>query len=113
MSEEPKKIDIKGKGRAIEDLIPDIDDEEDDVDFQDLSSSGESDDSDDSMQEDYDDIHDEEPEDYSAIDPTNIMCSTRTRRKKIDFTKVLEEGQNEDDFEEEDEDYIPPQDKTM
>lgn len=41
------------------------------------------------------------------------MCSTRTRRKKIDFTKVLEEGQNEDDFEEEDEDYIPPQDKTM
>ncbi|EPY51804.1 histone chaperone Chz1 [Schizosaccharomyces cryophilus OY26] len=106
MPENNEKADIKGKGRVTEDFIPDIEDVEDDGDFEEMSSS-EGELSEESMEEDEEGIADE-PEDLTAIDPTNITSSSRTRNKKIDFSKALQEDEDLEN-EEDDEDYVPPQ----
>ncbi|EEB06963.1 histone chaperone Chz1 [Schizosaccharomyces japonicus yFS275] len=99
----------KGKAVAKKDPILDFDDDSEDVDFSDDGSENSYDDSDSSM-DDEETGNENLQEDLAAIDPRNITCSTRTRRKKIDFTKAkVPEDELMDEDDEDDEDYIPPQ----
>lgn len=45
---------------------------------------------------------DDDEDDLAEIDESNIISGARTRGKKIDFTKIADEGVDEDDEDDED-----------
>ncbi|EGG12546.1 Hypothetical protein MELLADRAFT_76210 [Melampsora larici-populina 98AG31] len=48
------------------------------------------------------DFDDDDEDDLAEIDESNIISGARTRGKKIDFTKIADEGVDEDDEDDED-----------
>ncbi|KAH9811874.1 hypothetical protein DFH28DRAFT_1084738 [Melampsora americana] len=48
------------------------------------------------------DLDDDDEDDLAEIDESNIITGARTRGKKIDFSKIADEGVDEDDEDDED-----------